>query len=340
LTERVFDESIYVISDTELMAAALHAASGIGRSVSPNPGVGAAIACLDGQVFVGHTQPPGGAHAEIVALRAASEAGVSVVGATMATTLEPCNHTARTGPCTEAILTARIGRVIVGHQDPDPLVAGRGIARLEAGEVDVVVDAAVTDVEKQLEFYLHHRRTGRPFVTLKLASSLDGRTAAPDRTSQWITSEPARVDAHRMRAEHDAILVGAGTVRTDDPTLTVRHVGGPDPLRIVLGRAAATAKVQPCVEMNGALRSVLDELGERGVLSVLVEGGATVAAAFHAAGLVNRYVMYVAPVLFGGDNALGLFRGSGASTIAEVFRGSFESVDQLGPDLKLVVRPT
>jgi diaminohydroxyphosphoribosylaminopyrimidine deaminase / 5-amino-6-(5-phosphoribosylamino)uracil reductase len=333
-----------LITDAELMAAAVRVAEGIGRSVSPNPGVGAAVACVDGRVFVGHTQPPGGAHAEVMALRAATEGGASVVGATMATTLEPCNHSGRTGPCTEVILSAGITRVLVGLRDPDLLVAGTGIERLRVGGVDVVVEDHETahdfvhEIEKQLEFYLHHRRTGRPFVTLKLASSLDGRTAAPDRTSQWITSETARVDAHRMRAEHDAILVGAGTVRDDDPTLTVRHVDGPDPLRVVLGHAESTAKVQPCVEMSGPLDSVLDQLGVRGVLSVLVEGGATVAATFHKAGLVDRYVMYLAPVLFGGDDALGLFRGAGASTIAEVFRGSFESVEQLGPDLKLVVR--
>jgi diaminohydroxyphosphoribosylaminopyrimidine deaminase / 5-amino-6-(5-phosphoribosylamino)uracil reductase len=327
-----------MIPDADLMAAALQAASGIARGVSPNPGVGAAIRCVDGRVFVGHTQPTGGAHAEVMALRAAADAGASVKGATLATTLEPCNHTGRTGPCTEAILQAGIARVIVGLGDPDAMVAGTGIERLRIGGVGVVVDAAAEEVEKQLEFYLHHRRTGRPFVTLKLASSLDGRTAAPDRTSQWITSEAARVDAHRMRAEHDAILVGAGTVRADDPTLTVRHVEGPDPLRVVLGKVASTAKVQPCVEMSGPLDGVLEQLSARGVLSVLVEGGATVAAAFHASGLVNRYVFYVAPVLFGGDDALGLFRGPGASTMAEVFRGAFESVEQLGPDLKLVVR--
>jgi diaminohydroxyphosphoribosylaminopyrimidine deaminase / 5-amino-6-(5-phosphoribosylamino)uracil reductase len=327
-------------SDWQLMQAALDVAAGIGRSVSPNPGVGAAVQTLDGRCFVGHTEPPGGAHAEIVALRSAVRAGASVVGATIATTLEPCNHTGRTGPCTEAILAAGVARVVVGLVDPDPLVAGTGIARLREGGVAVVIsDAAASAVEAQLAYYLHHRRTGRPFVTLKLASSLDGRTAAPDRTSQWITSETARVDAHRMRADHDAILVGAGTVRDDNPTLTVRHVEGPDPLRVVLGRAAPTANVQPCIEMTGSLSSVLDALGARGVLSVLVEGGATVAAAFHAAGLIDRYVLYVAPVLFGGDDALGLFRGPGAATMAEVFRGAFESVETLGVDLKLVVRP-
>jgi diaminohydroxyphosphoribosylaminopyrimidine deaminase / 5-amino-6-(5-phosphoribosylamino)uracil reductase len=333
-----------MIADTELMAAALRVAQGIGRSVSPNPGVGAAIGCIDGRLFVGHTQPPGGAHAEVMALQAAADAGASVDGATMATTLEPCNHTGRTGPCTEAILAAGVARVIVGIVDPDPVVSGTGIQRLRNGGVEVVLldrDSADVDavsrVEKQLEFYLHHRRTGRPFVTLKLASSIDGRTAAPDRTSQWITSEPARIDAHRMRAEHDAILVGAGTVRDDDPSLTVRHINGIDPLRVVLGRAPALAKVHPCIEMSGQLTDILDQLGAQGTLSVLVEGGATVAAAFHAERLVNRYVLYLAPVLFGGDDALGIFRGTGATTIADVFRGAFESVEQLGPDLKLTM---
>jgi diaminohydroxyphosphoribosylaminopyrimidine deaminase/5-amino-6-(5-phosphoribosylamino)uracil reductase len=190
-------------------------------------------------------------------------------------------------------------------------------------------------VSEQLAPYLVHRRTGRPYVVLKLAATLDGRTAAPDGTSQWITGPDARADAHRLRAESQAVLVGAGTVRTDDPSLTVRHVEGPDPLRVVLGRAPAGARVHPCLEVSGDLGEVLDDLGRRGVVQLLVEGGATVAHAFHRAGLVDRYVTYLAPALFGGDDALALFRGPGAATMDAVRRGRFVSVSALGDDVRL-----
>jgi diaminohydroxyphosphoribosylaminopyrimidine deaminase/5-amino-6-(5-phosphoribosylamino)uracil reductase len=170
---------------------------------------------------------------------------------------------------------------------------------------------------------------------LKLAASLDGRIAAPDGSSRWITGEAARADVHRLRAESDALLVGAGTVRIDDPDLTVRHVEGTDPLRVVLGTAPAGAKVHPCLELRGELDAVLDELGGKGVLQVLVEGGASVAGAFHRAGLVDRYVLYLAPVLFGGDDARPLFVGPGAPTIDDVWRGRIVSVTPFGEDLRI-----
>ncbi len=325
-------------TDLELMVSALAAARDIQRSVTPNPGVGCAIRTTNGHVYTGHTQPPGGAHAEVMAIRAATEAGADLTGATLATTLEPCNHTGRTGPCTEAIIAARISRVIVALTDPDPLVAGTGNARLREAGITVTEGEGESEAAKQLEAYLHHRTTGRPFVTLKLAMSLDGRTAAPDGSSQWITGGEARRDVHRLRAEHDAILVGAGTVRTDNPTLTVREIDGPDPLRVVLGTAPVGANVHPCLELAGPLPDVLTQLGGQGVLSVMVEGGATVAHAFHAGGLVNRYVLYVAPVFFGGDDALGVFRGAGSPTIDEVWRGRMSKVTRLGDDLRIDLR--
>ncbi|MBN2624728.1 MAG: RibD family protein, partial [Acidimicrobiales bacterium] len=174
---------------------------------------------------------------------------------------------------------------------------------------------------------------------LKLAASLDGRTAAPDGTSRWITGEAARADAHRLRAESDAVLVGAGTVRADDPSLTVRHVDGRDPLRVVLGHAPAGAKVHPCLEVQGDLGDVLDDLGDRQVLQLLVEGGATVAGAFHRAGLVDRYVLYLAPALFGGDDAPGLFSGAGAATMSDVWRGHITRVTPLGDDIRVDLQP-
>jgi diaminohydroxyphosphoribosylaminopyrimidine deaminase / 5-amino-6-(5-phosphoribosylamino)uracil reductase len=283
-------------------------------------------------VFGGATEPPGGRHAEIVALQAAGDAAR---GATLATTLEPCSHTGRTGPCVEAILEAGVARVLVGIEDPDPNVAGEGIARLREAGVEVVTDLIDAEVERQLAPYLKHRRTGRPYVVLKLAATLDGRTAAPDGTSQWITGEAARIDAHRLRAESDAVIVGAGTVRADDPTLTVRHVRGRDPIRVVLGRAPDDAKVHPALELSGDLDAILDELGGRGIVQAMVEGGATVAHDLHAAGLVDRYVVYLAPALMGGDDGRGLFAGAGVPTIADVWRGRIVDVQRLGDDIRI-----
>jgi diaminohydroxyphosphoribosylaminopyrimidine deaminase/5-amino-6-(5-phosphoribosylamino)uracil reductase len=196
-------------------------------------------------------------------------------------------------------------------------------------------------VAQQLAPYLHHRRTGRPLVILKLASSLDGRTAAPDGTSQWITGTEARLDVHRLRADSDAICVGAGTIRADDPTLTVRlpeierSSGDTEPLRVVLGTAPSDAAVQPCLEMQGDLLGILDDLGSRGVLQLLVEGGATVAHAFHTAGLVDRYVLYMAPAFFGGDDGVPVFSGPGADTIDALRRGRIVEMRRVGDDLRL-----
>ncbi len=311
------------------MRRALELASSVRASTSPNPWVGAVI---EPGGFEGATEPPGGAHAEIAALQAAGDAAA---GATMVVTLEPCAHHGRTPPCVDAIVEAGIARVVVGIEDPDPNVSGKGIARLLEAGIDVEVGVLAGDVRAQLAPYLKHRSTGRPWLVLKLAASLDGRTAAPDGSSQWLTGEEARTDAHRLRAESDAVIVGAGTVRADDPALTVRHVEGRDPLRVVLGKAPADAKVQPAVELEGDLDDVLDELGRRGVLQAVVEGGPTVAGAFHRAGLVDRYVIYVAPALFGGDDGRPLFTGPGAPTIDDVWRGRITNVERVGEDLKL-----
>jgi diaminohydroxyphosphoribosylaminopyrimidine deaminase/5-amino-6-(5-phosphoribosylamino)uracil reductase len=178
-------------------------------------------------------------------------------------------------------------------------------------------------------------------VVLKLAGTVDGRTAAPDGSSQWITGPEARLDAHRLRADSDAILVGAGTVRADEPPMTVRLPDGErgeddtEPLRVVLGSAPAGAAVHPCLELTGELGPVLDDLGGRGVLQLMVEGGASVARAFHAAGLVDRYVLYLAPALLGGVDGRALFDGAGATTLGDAWRGRFVDVRRLGDELRL-----
>lgn len=327
-------------TDEQAMARAIRLAASVRTRTSPNPWVGAVVVAADGSSFEGATQPPGGAHAEIVALR---EAGDQAAGATLATTLEPCSHQGRTGPCTTAIIDAGVARVVVGITDPDPKVAGEGIETLEAAGIEVVTGVLEAQVAAQLAPYLKHRRTGRPWVVLKLAASLDGRTAAPDGSSQWITGTEARTDAHRLRAESDAVIVGAGTVRADDPKLTVRLPDGEQPLdqplRVVLGQAPSGAAVQPAVELTGPLPGVLDDLGQRGVLQAMVEGGATVAGDFHRAGLVDRYVLYLAPALFGGDDARGVFAGPGAASISDVWRGRIQSVERLGDDLRIDLVP-
>ncbi len=329
------------MNDEQRMNRATEVASSARLRTSPNPWVGCVLVTSTGESFEGATEPPGGRHAEIVAIGAAKHAGVDVRGATLYTTLEPCSHHGRTGPCAEAIIAAGIGRVVVAVEDPDPQVAGRGEAMLRAAGLGVRTGVGECAVTEQLRPYLHHRRTGRPFVVLKLAATLDGRTAAVDGTSRWITSAEARRRVHELRAESDAICVGAGTVRHDDPELTVRHVVGPDPRRIVLGRAPAGARVHPCTEWDGELTALLDRLGGEDVLQLLVEGGARVAGDFHRQGLVDRYVLHLAPALIGGDDGRALFAGPGAPTITELWRGEFRHVRHLGPDLEIVLdRPS
>lgn len=322
--------------DEAVMARAVTLASAVRVSTSPNPWVGCVLSAADGSTFEGATQPPGGPHAERVALDAAGE---MARGATVHCTLEPCSHQGRTGPCADALIEAGVARVVFALEDPDPKVAGRGAQKLRDAGVEVVEGVGRELVAEQLAPYVKHRTTGRPWVVLKLAASADGGTAAPDGTSQWITGPEARADAHALRAESDAIIVGAGTVRADDPSLTVRDAEGVDPLRVVLGRAPEGAKVLPALELDGPLTEVLDELGERGVLQAMVEGGASVAGQFHREGLVDRYVLYLAPALFGGDDARGLFAGPGAATIDDVWRGEVRSVRQVGADVRLELAP-
>ncbi|MEQ1787255.1 MAG: bifunctional diaminohydroxyphosphoribosylaminopyrimidine deaminase/5-amino-6-(5-phosphoribosylamino)uracil reductase RibD [Acidimicrobiales bacterium] len=325
--------------DSQRMDRALSLAASVRALTPPNPWVGCVIEAVDGARFEGATSAAGGPHAEAAALAAAADHDLR--GATAWVTLEPCSHHGRTPPCADALLAVGVRRVVVAIEDPNPVVAGAGLARLRDAGVQVELGLAAAAATDLLAPYLHHRRTGRPYVVLKLASSLDGRTAAPDGSSQWITGAEARADAHALRAESDAVIVGAGTVRADDPSLTVRDADAPrgDPLRVVLGHAPEDAKVHPCLEHDGPLDGLLDDLGAKGHLQVLVEGGAAVAHAFHAAGLVDQYVLYLAPALFGGDDARGLFAGAGAATIADVWRGSIRSVTPLGDDLRIDLYP-
>jgi diaminohydroxyphosphoribosylaminopyrimidine deaminase/5-amino-6-(5-phosphoribosylamino)uracil reductase len=319
--------------DQEWMAEAVAVGQSVRATTSPNPWVGAVLVPVgNAPVALGATRPPGGPHAEAVALELA---GTAANGATLYVTLEPCSHHGRTPPCTDAIVAAGVARVVVGVADPDPHVAGRGIEALRRAGVQVDVGVGAQDVEASLAPYLTHRRTGRPWVVLKLAATLDGRIAAPDGSSRWITGPEARADVHQLRAESDAILVGAGTVRADDPALTVRDAAGRDPLRVILGHPPEGAKAHPALVHDGELEPLLDQLGTRGIVQLLVEGGGRVAASFHRKGLINHYVLYFAPALMGGDDGTAMFDGPGSPTMHDVWRGRIALLRRIGPDVRI-----
>ena len=332
-----FDErKRFSVDDLKAMQIAIAAADRARLVSRPNPWVGAVVVTQTGEIFEGSTSRVGGPHAEIVAIRAAAKLAI---GATLYTTLEPCNHTGRTGPCTQAIIDARITRVVIGVVDPDEKVSGRGITRLREAGITVEVGVLADQITAQLAPYLHHRKTKRPFVILKMAMTLDGRTAAPDGTSMWITGDIARRRVQQLRAQSDAVLVGAGTVRKDDPQLTVRDIDGQSPRRIVLGKVSPEARVNPCTQWHGPLVDLLDELGNQDVLQLLIEGGPTVAASFHRQGLINQYIIHLAPAFSGGNDGLGVFEGTGITTMADLWRGRMTSSQQLGDDLEIIIEP-
>jgi len=325
-----------IFSNTELMLQAVAAGEKARYMASPNPWVGAVIVNERGVVIAeGHTQVPGESHAEIDALR---RAGDAARGATMVVTLEPCCHVGRTAPCTDAIIAAGIARVVVGILDPDTRVSGQGVEQLRASGVDVEIGIEENVVRAQLAAYLWHRVTGRPYVVAKVAATLDGAVAMADGSSQWITGEPARRDAHVVRAQSQAIIIGAGTVRSDDPRLTARLDDIVlEPLRVVLGEVPPGAKVRPCLERHGDIGLVLDELGQLEVLQVLVEGGPSTTSAFFEAGLVNHVVWYVAPAFAGGGGTVGALRDLSTPTIKALRRGRVVSVTRIGEDIRVDV---
>lgn len=326
----------------------------------PNPRVGAVVLDSAGTVIAqGAHRGPGHPHAERVALSALD--APPPAGATVVTTLEPCNHHGLTPPCTEAIVEAGIRRVIVGTGDPDSRVAGTGIEELRRHGVEVTVGVLEDEVVASDPAYFHHRRTGRPMMTLKSALTLDGQSAAFDGTSQWITGEPARRDAHLLRSESDAVVVGAGTVRADDPSLTVRldRFSGPQPVAVVVqGRRPLPASAHLWDRSDTLVVSTapsgldvehllvpagpdgrpepaaaVHALGERGLLSVLVEGGATLARALWDARLIDRGVTYLGGRVAGGSG-LAMFSGHW-ETFDDAAVVSVADVRRVGADVRL-----
>ncbi|MFH9267385.1 bifunctional diaminohydroxyphosphoribosylaminopyrimidine deaminase/5-amino-6-(5-phosphoribosylamino)uracil reductase RibD [Streptomyces sp. NPDC017546] len=352
---------------TAMRRAITLAARGLG-STSPNPVVGCVITDASGAVVgEGFHQRAGGPHAEVHALRAA---GGRARGSTAYVTLEPCDHTGRTGPCSRALLAAGISRVVYAVADPNPGAAGGGDT-LRAAGVRVERGLLAEEAEAGNAAWLTSVRLGRPYVLWKYAATLDGRIAAADATSRWITSPEARADVHRLRAEADAVLVGSGTARTDDPQLAVRGIDGvTQPLRVVLDTNAtavkpgarvlddtaptlvAVAADAPADHLPEAavlrlpragagpgldLDALLAALHERGVLSVLLEGGPTLAGAFVAAGKVDKVVGYLAPVLLGAGPAA--LADAGISTISEALRLDVTETVPIGPDLRITAVP-
>jgi len=331
-------------SDAELGALrqALTLGNAVSGTTSPNPPVGAVVLDVRGRtVGRGATQPPGGAHAEVVAL---TEAGARAAGGTLICTLEPCAHDGRTGPCTDAIQTAGIGRVVFGASDPNP-VAGGGAEVLRTLDIDVAGGELLADVRRSaLGRWLTAIELGRPHVTWKYAATLDGRVAAADGSSRWITSAPARAEVHRLRGELDAVIVGSGTVLADDPQLSVRDdsgdLAGRQPLRLVFdrrGRVPPGARVfgegAPTVVWIDAITEALSGLYEAGMRAVLLEGGPTLAAAFLREGCVDRVVGYLAPALLGaGPTVVG---DLGIRGIAQTVRLFVEDVTVVGADVRV-----
>lgn len=339
--------------------------------VSPNPLVGAVLVRSGRVIGQGYHRRFGGPHAEVEALR---EATGSLRDATLYVSLEPCCHQGKTPPCTRRILEAGVGRVVVGVLDPNPLMRGKGVEELRAAGVEVRVGVLEDRCRALNRVFFHWMENGLPWVTLKWAQSLDGRIATRSGDSKWISSDLSRKRAHALRAQHDALLVGAGTVRRDDPQLTVRHVRGRDPVRVVLASDlgipmdAKVLRLEPgdkgcwvaCVEPveHGRVRALeergarvlicprdqtggvdllflLRELGKAGISSVLVEGGASTVTSFLRAGSVQRVVCFVAPILLG--DGLGAVGNLGLERVSQAVPLGQWRVHRLGPDLMIDV---
>lgn len=358
-------------TDVKWMRRALEVASGAERLSPPNPAVGALIVRDDRLLAQGFTQRAGGPHAEVMALRDAFEKGVDTEGATLYVTLEPCSHYGRTPPCALAVREARFARVVIGSRDPNPLVSGRGIRILE--EAGIRVDGPVLEEEAfwKNRGFMTRMRTGLPWVRLKTAATLDGRTAFPDGRSQWITGPAAREDNFHARGRAGAVVTGVGTVLADDPQMTPRL---PDqvrmPLRVVLDsnprtppeaklfqvpgdvlivtlskdaerRAALEAAGAEVIELPGSggsidLRALLEELARRDVNEVHVEAGARLSGAFLEAGLVDEILLYQAPCLFGEGLPIATLPLPAAP--GEAPRWTIVSTDQVGHDLRIVLK--
>jgi diaminohydroxyphosphoribosylaminopyrimidine deaminase/5-amino-6-(5-phosphoribosylamino)uracil reductase len=355
------------------MRAALRLARrAVGRT-APNPPVGAVVVRSGAVIGKGYHRAAGLPHAEVEAL---AEAGDAARGADLYVTLEPCAHHGRTPPCTDAIIRAGVRRVVYAVGDPDPKVAGRGEAQLREAGVALERGLLARQAEQLYEAYFKHRRTSMPLGVLKLACTLDGKVATASGESRWITGPRARQYAHRLRNDHDAVLVGIGTVLADDPALTTRLRGGRDALRVIVdsrGRTPTTAQavtqestagcliattepapqerrealraagaevvVLPSCEARVDLRALWALLGQRGLLSVLIEGGPELAAGALQAGVVDKLLLFLAPKIIGGREAKPVVGGESVARLADARELDIRRVRRLGPDLLIEACP-
>jgi diaminohydroxyphosphoribosylaminopyrimidine deaminase/5-amino-6-(5-phosphoribosylamino)uracil reductase len=340
-------------SDAEVAAIRLAAdlAGLVAGRTSPNPAVGAVVLDPDGRIAgEGATQPAGKEHAEVMALQAA---GGRAIGGTLVVTLEPCNHLGRTGPCTEAVIEAGIARVVYAVDDPNPVAAG-GAERLREAGLQVLAGVEEAEVLRgALGPWRHAVTQARPFVTWKFAGTLDGRSAAADGSSRWVSNALSRADVHALRDVVDAIVVGSGTILVDDPQLSVRGVRGlpseeladRQPLRVVMDRrhrvppgAQVFDEVAETLVLDTAVpRFALKALFDRGVRHVLLEGGPTLAGAFLEAKLVDQVVAYIAPKLLGAGPAV--LQDAGIRTMSQAVSLEIQDVQRLGDDLRITGRP-
>ena len=359
-----------ITNDIEGMQLALKQAE-LGLFItSPNPRVGCVIVKDGVVVSQGHTQPAGQAHAEVAALRDAAARGVDVRGATVYVTLEPCSHHGRTPPCTDALIQAGVGRVVAAIKDPNPLVAGQGLARLSSAEILTEVGVLAEQAREMNIGFFSRMQRGRPWVRMKIAASLDGGTALLNGVSQWITSEPARADGHAWRARACAILTGMGTVQQDDPQLTVRAVSTPrQPRRIVLDSQLQISHSARVMEGGGTwivsaqrddareaeliargaeiihlpsnagkvdLHALMQELGQREINELHVEAGFKLNGSLLRAGCVDELLIYMAPCLLG--PAQGMANLPELSELSSRVKLQFHEVQSVGDDLRLLVR--
>lgn len=353
------------------MKLAIELAKATQGQTSPNPVVGAVVVKDGAVVGMGAHLKAGQAHAEVHAL---AMAGEQANGATLYVTLEPCAHYGKTPPCANLVVEKKMKRVVIASTDPNPLVAGKGIAIMKEAGIEIEVGVLEKEATALNDPFFHFIQTKLPFVTLKTATSLDGKTATYTGESKWITGEQARLDVHQLRHQHDAILVGINTVNIDNPSLTTRLPGGgKNPVRVILdthlnideqatilhdqqaptwiivGQAAQSKKIEaitnefvrviklPTEQL--LLKDVLRILGENGITSLFVEGGSTVHGTFLKEKLFNQMITYIAPKLIGGSKAPTSFGGEGIASMSEVVDLEITLVQQLGQDLKIVAVP-
>lgn len=332
-------------SETQAMSRAIVAARSVPRTL-PNPRVGCVLLRPDGsEISVGVHRGAGSPHAEVDAL---AQAGHEAAGATAVVTLEPCTHTGRTGPCTQALIDAGVSRVVHAQADPSAEAAGGAGVLRDAG-IDVESGVLADEAGELNVEWTHAVTVGRPFVTWKYAATLDGLSAAPDGTSQWITSQESRRDVHTFRVEADAVVVGTGTVLADDPRLTVRDDDDlplphdQQPLRVVVGETTVPPAFRVHDDVAPTLmlptrdpETVLKELAEREIRHVWLEGGPRLAGAFWDAGLVDRVIGYIAPALLGSGRAA--LEGQ-ATTLADLRHVRIDDVSRIGPDIRIIGTP-